>query len=518
MRPKTGPSMLMILDGWGYREDPEYNAVVQAETPVLDRLWREFPHCLIETSGLDVGLPPGQMGNSEVGHQNLGAGRIVYQDLTRIARALESGDFFENRVLNQSLQLIEGTGRALHLIGLLSDGGVHSHIEHLLALIRLAKKKGIQKIRVHAILDGRDTPPTSGVKYLQRLEEFLQREGVGGIASIMGRYYAMDRDNRWDRVERAYRTLVEGGESHPSALEALRSAYRRGETDEFVRPMSIAPDGIEPAMVREGDVLIVFNFRADRAREMTRAFTQEDFPGFRRKRLQLAAFVCMTEYDRTFKLPVAFPPLVLENIFPEVVSRNGLRQLRIAETEKYAHVTFFFNGGKEKKYPGEERILVPSPREVRTYDQKPEMSAPKITDEVIRQIEKGCFDLIILNFANGDMVGHTGVYQAALRAVESVDQCVGRIVHALEKRQGTLLITSDHGNCEVMRDPESEEPFTAHTTNPVPCILTRKEVPLRERGILADIAPTLLDLMGIPKPPEMSGESLILPAGLSRGR
>jgi len=510
LQNRGAPLMLMVLDGWGYRESAAYNAARKAETPVLDRLFEVYPHTLIGTSGLDVGLPPGQMGNSEVGHQNLGAGRIVYQDFTRITRAIEEGEFFTNRAFLQACEAVEKRGSALHLMGLLSDGGVHSHLDHLKALLTLAANRGLSKVYLHAFLDGRDTSPTSGVGYIREMESFLREKGVGRFVTVMGRYYAMDRDSRWDRIEKAYRTMVEGGPCRPSAEEAVADSYREGKTDEFVSPMSIAPAGESPVTIRRGDGVVFFNFRSDRAREITRAFTEENFTGFSRERIDLASFVCMTEYDETFPLPAAFPPHALKNIFAEVISREGLRQLRIAETEKYAHVTFFFNGGEEKEYPGEERILIPSPRDVSTYDEKPEMSALRVADEVIHRIEEDCFDVIILNFANGDMVGHTGVYEAAVSAMEAVDRCVGSILAALQQKGGTLLITADHGNCEMMQEPGKAEPFTAHTVNPVPLILTRAGLQLREGGVLADIAPTLLELLRIPQPPEMTGQSLIL--------
>jgi 2,3-bisphosphoglycerate-independent phosphoglycerate mutase len=510
---RTIPLMLMILDGWGYRESDEYNAASKADTPVLDHLARTFPHTLIGNSGLDVGLPPGQMGNSEVGHQNLGAGRIVYQDFTRITRAIENGEFFENPVLLQSLASVRNRQAAIHFVGLLSDGGVHSHIGHLKALVELARAQGLPRVYIHAILDGRDTSPTSGIGYIRQLESFLHSQECGRIVTVMGRYYAMDRDNRWERIEQAYRAMVVGGDTSVNAQEAVRTSYHQGRTDEFVRPLNIVPEGEALVTVQPGDGIVFFNFRADRAREITRAFTEEGFTGFQRERLNLVSYVCMTEYDETFALPVAFPPHSLKGIFPEVISREGLRQLRIAETEKYAHVTFFFNGGEEKEYPGEERILIPSPREISTYDQKPEMSAPLVAEEVIRQIEADRFDVIILNFANGDMVGHTGVYEAALRAMEAVDQCIGRIFKVLQKKGGTLLITADHGNCEMMKAPGSGEPFTAHTCNPSPFILTRQGVRLREGGVLADVAPTMLDLLQIPQPSEMTGRTLILYEG-----
>ncbi|MDX1765208.1 MAG: 2,3-bisphosphoglycerate-independent phosphoglycerate mutase, partial [bacterium] len=436
-----GPLMLMILDGWGHRDDSDFNAVTGAKTPVLDRLEDQFPGTLIATSGPAVGLPPGQMGNSEVGHQNLGAGRIVYQDFTRITKAIEDGEFSQNPVLEKACDGVLRQGSALHLAGLVSDGGVHSHIDHLKALIQLAKQKGLSSVFIHAILDGRDTPPKSGIDYIRDLQRFTEQQGIGQIASVMGRYYAMDRDNRWERVERAYRAMVEGGPCQPTAEAAVQASYDRGETDEFMKPVSIAQEGEAPICVRADDGLIFFNFRADRAREITRVFTEESFSGFSRTRLPLAVYVCMTEYDNDFALPVAFPSPSLQNIFPEVISRAGLTQLRIAETEKYAHVTFFFNGGEELEFPGEKRILIPSPRDVATYDQKPEMSAYLVTAEVVRQIEADGFDVIILNFANGDMVGHTGIYEAAVRAVEAVDTCIGRIFDSLNQKEGTLIIT-----------------------------------------------------------------------------
>ncbi|PIS38301.1 MAG: 2,3-bisphosphoglycerate-independent phosphoglycerate mutase [Nitrospirae bacterium CG08_land_8_20_14_0_20_52_24] len=508
-RPK--PLMLMILDGWGHREGGAYNAIADAHTPVLDSLFKEYPSALMGTSGLDVGLPPGQMGNSEIGHQNIGAGRVVYQDLVRISRSIESGEFFENPAFNQAMDAVCRKGSALHLMGLLSDGGVHSHIHHLRALLDLAKNKGVPKVWVHAFLDGRDTPPTSGIEYIQELEDVQKRIGVGKIATVMGRFYAMDRDNRWERIALAYRAMVHGEASYPNAETAVKSAYNKGETDEFVKPLSISYNGTAPITVRSGDAVIFYNFRADRAREITRAFTQENFSFFPREKLDLSDYICMTEYDKTFSLSVAFTPVGLKNIFPEVISHAGLKQLRISETEKYAHVTFFFNGGEERVFSGEERILIPSPRDVETYDKKPEMSAPLVTDEVIRQIERNFFDVMILNFANGDMVGHTGVYEAAVKGVEAVDRCIGRIYQTLQKKKnGALLITSDHGNCEMMKNPDTGEPFTAHTTNPVPLILTKKGVRLRGKGILADVAPTLLNLLSLSQPAEMTGKSLIL--------
>lgn len=505
-----GPLMLMILDGWGHRDDGDFNAVTGARTPVLDRLAGHFPQTLIATSGPAVGLPPGQMGNSEVGHENLGAGRIVYQDFTRITKAIESGEFLENPVLQDAYDGVLRQGSSLHLVGLVSDGGVHSHLDHLKALIELAEKKRISRVFIHAILDGRDTAPKSGIDYIGDLQRFTEHNGIGRIATVMGRYYAMDRDDRWERVELAYRAMVDGGPRQPTAKAAVQASYEQGDTDEFMKPVSIAEDGVPSTVVGAGDAVIFFNFRADRAREITRAFTAEPFSGFSRQPPRLSAYVCMTEYDETFPLPVAFPSPSLQNIFPEVISRAGLTQLRIAETEKYAHVTFFFNGGEEREFPGEERLLIPSPRDVDTYDQKPEMSAYLVAAEVVRQIEENRFDVIILNFANGDMVGHTGIYEAAVQAVEAVDTCIGRIFEALTKRDGTLIITADHGNCEIMRDPDTGEPYTAHTTQPVPFMITRKGLELREDGILADVAPTMLHLLHLPQPSEMTGRDLIL--------
>jgi 2,3-bisphosphoglycerate-independent phosphoglycerate mutase len=509
---KKGPVALVILDGWGISETCDANAVCQARTPNLDALQREFPATRIGASGPDVGLPEGQMGNSEVGHLNLGAGRIVYQDLTRITLSIKEGDFFSNPVFGDALARIRKTGGKLHLMGLLSDGGVHSHNTHLYALVELGKRCGIEDICVHAFLDGRDTPPTSGVDYLAQLEERLEAIGAGRIATVIGRYYVMDRDNRWDRVHRAYRAMTLGeGEKAPHSAVAIEEAYAAGQTDEFVEPRVIQKSGTKAGTVDDGDGIIFFNFRSDRAREITRAFTDDDFKGFQREKTpDLAAYVCMTEYDETFGLPVAFPPENLSNILGEVLAGAGKTQLRIAETEKYAHVTFFFNGGSEVPFPGEERILIPSPQEVATYDQKPEMSAGPVTDEVVKQVGEGRFDFIVLNYANPDMVGHTGNLPAAVRAMEFVDACVGRVVKAVLTAGGSVILTADHGNCEKMADPEGA-PHTAHTTNLVPLVLVDaglKNATLRS-GILADIAPTILHLMGLSKPAEMTGRSLL---------
>ncbi|GAB4257212.1 MAG: 2,3-bisphosphoglycerate-independent phosphoglycerate mutase [Deferrisomatales bacterium] len=508
---------LIVLDGWGFRADGSFNAVGAARTPRLDGLMARYPWTTLGASGLDVGLPPGQMGNSEVGHLNLGAGRIVYQDFTRINLAVEEGRLFDNPVLVEACDRVRRSGGALHLMGLLSDGGVHSHQNHLYALLELARRQGLQRVYVHVFLDGRDTPPQSGRGYVEALERAIERVGVGEVATVTGRYYAMDRDNRWDRVEKAYRALVLGdGLPARSPIEAVEGAYAQGQTDEFVEPRVVCrADGTPVATVEDGDGVVFFNFRADRARELTRAFTQ---PGFDRfalvRRPALAAYVTFTEYDETFDLPVAFPPEHLERIFGEVVGAAGLRQLRIAETEKYAHVTFFFNGGEEEPFPGEERILIPSPRDVATYDQKPEMSAVEVKDRLVAEIRRGSFDVIVANFANLDMVGHTGVLEAAVRAVEAVDACVGEVADALVEAGYAAVITADHGNAEEMYDPEADQPHTAHTTNRVPCVLVDAERTggeLRAGGILADVAPTLLQVMGLPQPEEMTGRSLLEP-------
>jgi 2,3-bisphosphoglycerate-independent phosphoglycerate mutase len=507
------PLLLMILDGWGINPDPAHNAIAQARTPNMTRLATEYPATEIGTSGMAVGLPDGQMGNSEVGHLNIGAGRVVYQDLTRISKAIVDGDFFTNPVLHDCISKTTAAGGRLHLAGLLSDGGVHSHETHLYALLELAKREGLSEVFIHCLLDGRDTPPSSGAEYLARLEAKIREIGVGRIATVMGRYYAMDRDNRWERVEQAYAAIVEGkGEGAASATAAIERSYANAVTDEFVLP-TVLLDGSEPVgKLQDADGFIFFNFRSDRAREITRAFTDPQFTGFERRVWpQLASYVCLTEYDETFGLPVAFPSESLTNLLGDLLARAGLRQLRIAETEKYAHVTFFFNGGNEAPFPGEERCLIPSPKEVATYDAKPEMSAHPVTAELLRRLDEDVYDVIVLNFANADMVGHTGILPAAVQAIETVDSCVGRLVEKVLSRGGRVLITADHGNAEMMVD-ESGGPHTAHTTEKAPFILVddlRKGAKLRPDGILADIAPTMLDLLGLPQPPEMTGRSLI---------
>jgi 2,3-bisphosphoglycerate-independent phosphoglycerate mutase len=506
------PLLLLILDGWGVNPHSENNAIALARTPNMTRLCAEYPCVDIGTSGMSVGLPEGQMGNSEVGHLNIGAGRIVYQDLTRITKAIDDGDFFANTVLLDCIARTKAAGGRLHLAGLLSDGGVHSHNTHLYALLKLAREQGVKEVFVHCLLDGRDTPPKSGAEYLEQLEAKMAEIGCGRIATVIGRYYAMDRDNRWERVEKACAAIVHGeGEARASAAEIIAASYSAGVNDEFVLPSVVMADGEPVGRVMDGDGFIFFNFRSDRAREITRALALPVFDGFeRRSHPELASFVCMTDYDETFGLPVAFPGEELKNILGEVLSRAGLKQLRIAETEKYAHVTFFFNGGNEVPFPGEERCLIPSPKEVPTYDRKPEMSAFLVTEELLRRLDQDKYDVIILNFANADMVGHTGILTAAIRAIEAVDACVGRLVEKVLARGGRAIITADHGNAEVMAD-EHGGPHTAHTTDRVPLILVdeaRKVVRLRP-GILADIAPTILEILGLSKPPEMTGRSLI---------
>ena len=507
------PLLLMILDGWGINSDNDSNAIARAKTPNMTRLCAEYPTSEIDGSGLSVGLPAGQMGNSEVGHTNIGAGRVVYQDLTRISKSIDDGDFFENPVLVACMQKAKAGSGRLHLAGLLSDGGVHSHDTHLYALIDMAKRQGVREVFVHCLLDGRDTPPQSGAEYLARLEAEIARLGFGKIATVIGRYYAMDRDNRWDRVEKAYRAIVSGeGNQYPSAEAAIRESYQGGVHDEFVLPSVITEGGAPVGKLSDGDAFIFFNFRSDRAREITRSFTAANFTGFQRETWpKLSSYVCMTSYDETFGLPVAFGNEELVNIFPEVIGNAGLTQLRIAETEKYAHVTFFFNGGRETPFPGEDRALIPSPKEVSTYDQKPEMSAYLVTEELLKRLDQDKYDVIILNFANADMVGHTGILSAAVKAVEAVDECVGKLVERVLQKRGTALITADHGNAEIMKD-EQGGPHTAHTCDMAPVVLVddaRKGVKLR-RGVLADLAPTMLELLGLPQPQEMTGKSLLI--------
>ncbi|AKB36378.1 2,3-bisphosphoglycerate-independent phosphoglycerate mutase [Methanosarcina siciliae C2J] len=507
------PLMLIILDGWGYREAEEGNAVLSAKTPNLDQLVRDYPWCLLEASGEAVGLPEGMMGNSEDGHLNIGAGRIVYQNLTRINISLRNGDFFKNPVFLNSISKVKANDSSLHLIGLVSCGGVHGYTPHLHALIKLAQEKGLKKVYIHAFLDGRDVPPKTALGDIKKLNEFCKEYGGAKIATVSGRYYAMDRDKRWDRTKLAYDALTLGASQYkaPNAETAVSEAYGRGETDEFVKPTVITDHEEKPvATIQDKDSVIFFNFRADRARQLTWAFVKDDFDGFVREKRPKIYFVCMARYDEDLDLPVAFPHEELKNVLGEVLSKQGLTQLRIAETEKYAHVTFFLNGGEEKRYEGEDRCLIPSPK-IATYDLKPEMSAYKITDEVVRRIQSGKYDVIVLNFANMDMVGHTGIFEAAVKAVEAVDKCIGRIVEALKEIGGVALITADHGNAEQMIDLKTGEPHTAHTSNPVRCIyFGNGEVKALENGKLCDLAPTLLELIGIPKPQEMTGKSLLV--------
>ena len=494
------------MDGFGLGPKYPGNAVENTPKPHLENIFKECPGCRLSASGLDVGLPEGQMGNSEVGHTNIGAGRVVFQDLPHISRDIDSGEFFKNPAYLEAMEHCREWGTALHLMGLLSDGGVHSHITHLFALVKMAKEQGLEKVYVHCFLDGRDVPPSSGKSYVEQLQAKLDELGTGRIATVMGRYYAMDRDKRWDRVQRAYDAIALGEgifEEDPAA--AVQKSYDSGVTDEFMEPVVCA----KGAQVRDNDSIIFYNFRPDRAREITRCFVDEDFQDVERKKGFVPVdFVCTTEYDATMpNVTVAYPRQKLENIFGEYISKLGLTQLRIAETEKYAHVTFFFNGGVEKQYPGEDRVLVPSPK-VATYDLQPEMSAYEVCDKCVERISSGAYDVVILNFANCDMVGHTGVLEAAVKAVETVDTCVGRVVEATLKMGGIAMITADHGNAEVMLQPDGS-PMTAHTTNPVPFILCGAGTELRT-GRLADIAPTILDVMGLACPPEMDGKSLIV--------
>lgn len=509
------PTVLMILDGYGLNDKTEANAVAEANTPVMDGLMKEYPFVKGYASGLSVGLPDGQMGNSEVGHLNMGAGRIVYQDLTKITKMIQDGDFFQNPELLKACKNAKDNDSALHLYGLLSDGGVHSHITHLYGLLELAKKQGLEKVYVHCFLDGRDTPPASGKGYVEALEEKMKEIGVGKVATVMGRYYVMDRDNRWDRVELAYKAMVKGqGVAVDSAVEAVANSYADDKTDEFVLPAVVMEDGAPVATIKDGDSIIFFNFRPDRAREITRTFCAEEFDGFDRGERVKTTYVCFTEYDVTIpNKSIAFPKTEITNTFGEFLAAKGLKQARIAETEKYAHVTFFFNGGVEEPNEGEERILVKSPK-VATYDLQPEMSAFTVCDKLCEAIRSDKYDVIIINFANPDMVGHTGVEAAAIKAVEAVDACVGKAVEAIKEVDGQMFICADHGNAEQLLDYETKAPFTAHTTNPVPFILVNADpkYKLREDGVLADIAPTLIELMGLEKPQEMTGTSLLVEA------
>lgn len=508
MTNKAKPAVLVILDGWGMSDNPDHNAILAARKPVWDDLWERCPHTAIKTSGSAVGLPAGQMGNSEVGHLNLGAGRVVYQEITRISRSVRTGSFFTNRTLTDAVDVAVERNSAVHILGLLSPGGVHSLDEHIHAMVRLAVERGAPKVYVHAFLDGRDMPPKSAEGPIKAIEDVFAELGGGRLATVIGRYYAMDRDHRWERIRQSYDLIVEGkGEyTAPDAMTALNMAYERGETDEFVKATRIG----DVVPVQDGDVMINMNYRSDRARQITRPFIEPDFDGFERTVVpQLACYVSLTEYNKDFDIPVAFPPERLTNVFGEYIANLGLHQLRLAETEKYAHVTFFFNGGVEQPNEGEDRILVASPK-VATYDLQPEMSATEVTDHLCEAIESGKYDAIICNYANGDMVGHTGNYEAAVEAIEHLDLCLGRVTDALAKTDGQMLITADHGNAEQMMDPEAGQAHTAHTCNLVPLIFVGpKGHRLAETGALCDIAPTMLQMMGLTPPHEMTGRSLL---------
>ena len=509
---KPKPIMLVIMDGWGINPCQSQNAIFAAKTPEFDQFMAEGPATLLSASGEAVGLPAGQMGNSEVGHLNLGAGRIVYQEFTRVSKAVADGSFYENGEFINAIRAAKQAGKRLHLMGLLSDGGVHSHNTHLYALLKLAKQEGMRDVFVHALLDGRDTPPSSGVQYMRELVAKLQELGLGRVASIAGRYYTMDRDQRWERVAQGYNALVFGqGNKAQDPVQAIEDSYQAGKTDEFMLPTVLTDaQGTPVATVKDGDAFIFFNFRADRARQITHAFTDRDFTQFKCAAMPGLHFVTMTQYEENIRAAVAFKPTSMNQILGQVIAQAGLRQLRIAETEKYAHVTYFFNGGEEKPFAQEDRALIPSPK-VATYDLKPAMSAEEVTEEVLRRIASAQYDLIVLNYANGDMVGHTGVFLAAVEAAEMVDRCVGRLEKAVTAKGGVLLITADHGNAEKMKDYATGKPHTAHTTNPVPLMVRGlgAKVNLRGDGILADVAPTILELLGLPKPEAMTGTSLL---------
>ena len=512
---KKSTALLLILDGWGHREATDSNAIANAATPSWDSLWQQQPSTLIDTSGQSVGLPAGQMGNSEVGHMNLGAGRVVYQSLTRIDKDIEEGEFYENEVLVQAAKLAASSETALHVLGLMSPGGIHSHEDQIMAALELARQRGVRKLYLHAFLDGRDTPPRSALASLQRAEAFFPRHGIGRVASLCGRFYAMDRDNRWDRVESSYRLLTEAKApfTSASASAGLEAAYQRDEDDEFVQATVIQSDGDAPALIDDGDVVLFMNFRADRARQLTRTLVNDDFDGFERNiRPLLGDFVMLTEYAADIDAACAYPPQVLDNVLGQYLADNQRTQLRIAETEKYAHVTFFFNGGREAPFAGEDRTLIASPQ-VKTYDLKPEMSAVEVTDDLVKAIASGNYDTIICNYANGDMVGHTGNFQASIRAVETIDACLSRVVSAIEEAGGHLLITADHGNVEQMLDPETHQPLTSHTNGPVPLVYVgASDLTFTGEGSLCDIAPTLLYLMSMPVPDEMTGKVLLQPS------
>ncbi|MDT8310789.1 MAG: 2,3-bisphosphoglycerate-independent phosphoglycerate mutase [Methylophaga sp.] len=507
MSQPNRPLALIILDGWGYSEDPKHNAIIAADTPVWDHLWQHYPHTLINASGAGVGLPGEQMGNSEVGHLNIGAGRVVYQEFTRIGQAIKTGSFFENSTLTDGVDTAVKNGKAVHIMGLLSDGGVHSHVEHIQAMVKLAAQRDAQQIYVHAFLDGRDTPPRSAHTSLAAMETTYAELGIGKTASLIGRFYAMDRDQRWNRVEQAYRLICEGEAAFQadSAKAGLDAAYARDENDEFVKATVIG----EAVKMHDGDSIFFMNFRSDRARELSECFIKDDFGAFAKPRhIELGAFVTLTEYKKDFTAPAAYPPEKLNNLLGEYIAQLGMHQLRIAETEKYAHVTFFFNGGRDAPYEGEERILVPSPK-VETYDQQPEMSAPEVADQLVKAIHSNKFDVIICNFANADMVGHTGNFAAAIKAVETLDNCLGRVWSALKEAGGEMLVTADHGNVEKMQDDEQGQAHTAHTSNLVPLLYVGRPGNCAPQGNLSDIAPTMLGLMNLPIPAEMGKHLLV---------
>ena len=507
MPTKKKTLALIILDGWGYRQDKENNAIAHAHTPVLDKLWETYPSTLISGSGMDVGLPDGQMGNSEVGHMNLGAGRIVYQDFTRITKSIEDGDFFENAAITGAIDKAVASNKAVHLMGLLSPGGVHCHEDHICSAIELAAKRGAKHIYLHAFLDGRDTPPRSAQASLEKLDACFKAVGTGKTASLVGRYYAMDRDQRWDRIQLAYDMLTLGQAEFQaaSAVAGLEQAYARDENDEFVKPTTIG----EAAPIQDGDAVLFMNFRADRARQLSRSFVDKDFSGFKKNAApRLADFVMLTQYAADIDTISAFPPVKLDNVMGEWLAKHNKTQLRISETEKYAHVTFFYSGGREELFEGESRELIPSPQ-VATYDLQPEMNSEMLTDKLVEAIESGKYDAVICNYPNGDMVGHTGVFDAAVKACEAVDKSIGRVVEALEKTGGECLITADHGNAEQMQNPQTGQAHTAHTSEPVPFIYVGREATPRAQGKLSDVAPTMLHLMGMPQPDEMTGETVM---------
>ncbi len=507
------PITLLILDGYGYSEQLEGNAIAHAKTPNMDRYLSDYPHSFIQCSGAGVGLPADQMGNSEVGHLNLGAGRVVYQEFTRVNRSIKTGSFFTNQTLTDAMQVAIDNNKAVHILGLLSDGGVHSHETHIHAMAELAIKQGVREVYLHAFLDGRDTAPQSASASIAAMQQKFDRElGRGRIASIIGRFFAMDRDHRWPRIQAAYDLITQGKAefSANSAQAGLEQAYERGEKDEFVQATAIIPEGESAVRVEDGDVIVFMNYRSDRARQITLPFIEDDFNGFKREHQpKLGQFVSLTEYKSEYDIPVAYPPGRLNNVFGEVISKLGMHQLRIAETEKYAHVTFFFNGGREEPFEFEDRILVSSPSEVITYDQKPEMSAAEVTSKLITAIESAKYDVIICNFANPDMVGHTGNFDATVLAIEYLDSCVGKVVDAIQKAGGEVLITADHGNAEKMENKETGQAHTAHTSNVVPCVYIGRAATISEKGALSDVAPTLINMLGLEKPNEMNGDSLI---------